>query len=68
MELVYADEYIASINSGKKPFLAVAGPFVITNGFVSNTGHYFLDIGGELYEVKPNFPLSVQWDEEGQAE
>jgi hypothetical protein len=68
MELVYADEYIACINSGKKPFLAVAGPFVVTNGFVSNTGCYFLDMGGEIYEVKPDFPLSVQWEKESQAE
>lgn len=64
MEILHADEYINCLEAGKKPFLAMAGPYKVTNGFVSQTGRYFLDMGGSmLYEVKPDFQLVVQWDE-----
>ncbi|MCC7129643.1 MAG: hypothetical protein IT297_04515 [Anaerolineae bacterium] len=59
--MLHADEYIACLSAGKKPFLAIAGPLHINNGFVSATGRCFLDIDGSLYEVKPDFALLVQW-------
>jgi hypothetical protein len=63
MELLHADEYIACIKAGKKPKIAVAGPFFITNGLVTDTGKYLLVMDGLIYEVKPNFALYVQWGE-----
>jgi hypothetical protein len=64
MELLHADEYIACIQAGKKPALAVAGSLIVTNGFLTGSGKYLLEIGGEIYEVKPDFNLSVQWAED----
>jgi len=64
VETLHADEYIACLNAGKKPFLALAGPLLVKNGFVSQTGRHFLDMGGALYEVKPDFTLIVQWSED----
>lgn len=64
MELLYADEYIACIQAGKKPRIAIAGPFWVKGGYLSQSGKHLLDIDGILYEVKPNFPLYVQWEDE----
>ena len=64
MELLHADEYIACIKAGKKPTLAFVGTKQVTDGMVTQTGKFFLVIGGLLYEVKADFTLYVQWEED----
>ena len=62
MELLHADEYVACIQAGKKPELAMVGSMLVTDGIVTENGKIFLKIGGNLYEVKPDFTLYVQWE------
>jgi hypothetical protein len=64
MELLHADEYIACIKAGKKPRMAIVGTKLVSDGMVTDTGKYFLVIGGFLYEVKASFTLYVQWEQD----
>jgi hypothetical protein len=64
MEMLHADEYIACIKAGKKPKLALVGQLMVTDGMLTEAGKHFLVIDGMLYEVKPDFVLYAQWDEE----
>ena len=62
MEIISAEEYVACVQTGHKPTIAMVGPLVVTEGVLTQSGKYILVIDGNPYEVNSNFRITVDWE------